>query len=119
MLAELKGAKVAERIRGAREEADGELDLIMEYVVPIFFEVQGHVMARFGFVPNDEGFEAFAKCLQAHEADATFKPLSDELKKLQREATAVTAPMKVMADDDDEEDGNDDDDDDDAAAKDD
>ncbi len=63
--------------------ADGEFELIMQEVVPIFFEVQGHVMtskflclcplpcvvcrtqslrvrsgsSEFGFVPNDAGVD--------------------------------------------------------------
>jgi hypothetical protein len=35
------------------------------------------------------GFEAFANCLKAHESDSEFKKLSDELKKIQKEATTV------------------------------
>ncbi len=90
--------KAAGQIAAAREEADGDFQLVMQYVVPIFAEVQGHVMQRYGFVPNDDGFEAFANALKANEAsgDAEFIALGAKLKALIKESTAVSSTGSAM-----------------------
>ncbi len=49
-------------------------------------------MSKYGFTPSDEGFAAFAECLKQHETDSEFKALSQELKKITSEATAVNKP---------------------------
>jgi len=89
MLSEVKRDRVATAIKQAQEQAGGELGAIMELVIPIFAEMQGHAMTKFGFTPNDDGFEAFARCLRAHESDADFKLLSDQLKTVQKASTQV------------------------------
>ena len=33
------------------------LELVMQYVVPILFEIQGHVLVEYGFPGNDDGFD--------------------------------------------------------------
>ncbi len=74
----------------------------MELVITKIFEIQGHVMQKFGFIPDDAGFDGFANSLQAaEEADSEVKALGqkfkDEMKKLNPKTKAL------VEEDDDEE----------------
>lgn len=77
---------VQDRIDQARAMNVGT---IMEVVIPLFFEIQGTVMQQYGFEPSNEGFAAFAAALAACEDNAEVKKLSDELKTVMTEATAL------------------------------
>lgn len=85
----LKSEEVADVIEAAKEEADGDLDKIMELIVPKFFEVQGHVMLKFGFEPTDEGFGDFAESLRKHESDEDFAAKSAVMKQIMKDATEI------------------------------
>lgn len=87
ILDELNKPVVVSMIQAAREAAGSDIGAIMEEVVPIFFEAQGHCMEPLGFVPDDEGFALFADQLKSHEGDAEFAVLSKQLKKLMKDST--------------------------------
>ena len=61
----------------------------MANVVPLIFEIQGHVMEEYGFEGDDEGFAAFAAELKKWEDDESFGRLSLELKTVMKELTKV------------------------------
>jgi hypothetical protein len=103
VLDELNRHEVKEALSEARASAGNDIGLIMEKVVPIFYEVQGHVMQPLGFFIDDEGFAAFAVELQKHEADPDFLALSSSLKAIMNKMTSV----KIDKFDEDQNDGND------------
>jgi len=76
------------------------MSAIMANVVPIFFEVQGHVMEPLGFVGDDEGFAQFADELKKHEVDPEFNELSKQLKKIMKEST--TPPVEGESEEEEE-----------------
>jgi len=89
VLAEFAKVDIAHTLANAQAEAAGKLDRIMELVVPLLFEIQGHVMTRYGFIPNDDGFDAWSQALKQHENNIDFKTLSDRLKAHMAELTRV------------------------------
>ena len=100
ILTELRKEEIAGAIAEARQEAAGNMGEIMAKVVPIFFEVQGHVMEPLGFVADDEGFAQFADELKKHESDDEFLDLSKQLKKIMKDST--TPPVAGESDEDEE-----------------
>jgi len=98
ILSELDRDDVKLKIAEAREEAGGDVGEILMKVVPIFFEIQGHVMMDLGFEADDDGFKAFAEELQRHESeDPDMVTMKERLKAIMNEAS--------MPDNDEEEDG--------------
>lgn len=101
MLDELARPEVKERIEFARQEAGGDVGKIIQKVVVIFYEINGHVMAPFGFEADDDGFAAFAEQLKKHESDPLFFESSQRLKTIMK---ASTMPLIDTNDEDDDND---------------
>lgn len=81
-------------------EAGGNLDRIMEIIMPKIMEIQAHAMLKFpGFEVSDESFEQFATQLQAREAeDEEVKSLADEFKSRMKALTKVVESQPVAND---------------------
>lgn len=92
ILQELKDPTITQRINDTKEKAQGDMSIIMSEIVPLFYEVQGHVMEPYGFEPDDDGFADFSEALQSHETDENFKALSDEFKAIIKDSTTWIAP---------------------------
>ena len=75
---------MAAAIKDARTTAGADVGEIMQHVVPIFYEVQGHIMEPLGFTPDDEGFAAFGDALKSHESDETFNEYSKKMKAIMK-----------------------------------
>jgi len=73
----------------ARTDAGSDGNKLMELVLPLLFEIQGRILETLGFIPNDDGFAAFADQLKRHEGDASFDVLSLQLKARMKDATTV------------------------------
>jgi len=61
--------------------------MIMVNVIPLIFEIQGHVMTKYGFPPNDQGFADFARALSAHENNMEFAVMANQLKTIMKSYT--------------------------------
>jgi len=109
ILAEFAQPAVKKQLDAAKAHADGELDLVMLNVVPLLFEIQGHVMSSYGFEADDAGFAAFAAALQRLESNADFAKKAAELKQITKFYTK-TGEKKMERDDDDDADADDDND---------
>lgn len=111
ILAALADPQVSKQIEAARELAEGDPEKIVVEIIPMFYEIQGHVMTPFGFEANDDGFASFSAALKAHELDQGYNDLANQYKAFIKQCTATTAPatrgLKRGADevDDEEEEG--------------
>lgn len=100
---ELKSSKVQKAIKDARRESGADVGMIMENVVPIIYEVQGHIMEPLGFVPDDDGFASFAEQLTKHESNDEFLQLSKQLKSIMKESVTPLVGEESEEEEDDEE----------------
>jgi predicted HAD superfamily Cof-like phosphohydrolase len=76
MLARLEEESTKKFLDECKMEAKGDVNLIMQILMPKIMEIQAHAMMKFGFQPSDEGFESFAMQLKQQES------VSDEVKEL-------------------------------------
>lgn len=121
ILAEMDKEEIATRLAKAQAEAKGDLDEIFVKIMPLIFEIQGHVMAQYNIDGDDDGFAHFAEQLTKHEkpeteANLEFRQLSTDFKARMKKLTATSAQQKLaqqLAEEEEEEDDDDDDGDDD------
>lgn len=101
LLAEFDKPDVKAKISEARATAGGVMEQVLLEVVPLMFEVQGHIMQKYGFTPGDDnggpdGFADFAAALQQHEGNSDFAVLSLKLKALSKNACASGAEYAIQ-----------------------
>ncbi len=102
LMEEFQSSPVADRLAAVHESAS-DASSFLSLVLPVLFEVQGHVMSEFGFSASDEGFEAFGQQLERHEIDEKFKQKSDQLKALMKKLTTAEFKQQDEEEEDDEE----------------
>jgi len=101
LLNEFRDVRISKHIDDARKAAGGTVEGIFVQVIPLIYEVQGHVMEKYGFEPDDDGFTAFAKALTAHESgNAAIAEKAKAFKALMRQ---MTSPTQTDADETNEE----------------
>jgi len=89
LLTKIKEKDAQKKLKEAQKYAAGDLGMIMQTVLPLLFEIQGHVMEKYGFQPSDEGFTDFARCLSTHETNLEFAVLANEFKTIMKSYTQV------------------------------
>lgn len=88
----------AKKVNAARDAAGDDPEKMVIEIIPMFFEIQGHVMKPFGFVPTDDGFADFSEALKAHEVDQEFNELSQKYKAFIKKCTAVGGTKRATED---------------------
>lgn len=76
MLNELSNPDVQKSLDMAKSEAGGDVNKIMELIIPKIYEIQGKVMSDYGFEASDDGFADYANFLKQHEDHDEVKELA-------------------------------------------
>jgi hypothetical protein len=95
------------KLTNAANEANGNLDNILTLVIPMIYEIQGHVIENYGYPPDDNGFASFASDMNYWEnQDEQLKADAQTFKQLLKVYTQVHAEEEeeedATTDDEDE-----------------
>lgn len=78
------------RIAAAKMHCDGDLKKTLQYIVPIFFEVQGRIMQHYLFPITKQGFADFSKYLTLYDTRPEHSIVTAEIQEIQKNAVQGT-----------------------------
>eukprot|EP00823_Brevimastigomonas_motovehiculus_P002695 TRINITY_DN1624_c0_g1_i1.p1 TRINITY_DN1624_c0_g1~~TRINITY_DN1624_c0_g1_i1.p1 ORF type:complete len:144 (+),score=44.79 TRINITY_DN1624_c0_g1_i1:88-519(+) len=91
IISELNSDAVKVKLDEAFAEAEDNQAIVFSKIVPIFYEVQGKLMGKYGFEISDDGYAQLADNLKKHESNDSFNEKAKQYKAIVKKYTTFSS----------------------------